>query len=244
LCFQVKYFGDTINQLIQRENDRLTIRGKRKHKVKRNRTKIRGPRQTSTLSNLPTPIPNPLNDPNRLSSSTSINSSLLPPNTFTGIQSTMPPTATRNPSVSITSKKPAGSTLAGLLTPTTTSGYPTGGVLAAPNGTSQFGNMYSGQNLLSDSTVGKQVQATKNTTPMTGISAGLANRGSGKGGRGGGAGGAGPKRLVETCFKEVIGCVYYLEHQRKIQQLQCKRIRMFNQLYQHLILRLKRIRNQ
>jgi hypothetical protein len=191
---QVKYFGDTINQLIQRENDRLTIHGKRKHKVKRNRTKIRGPRQTSTLSNLPTPIPNPLNDPNRLSSSTSINSSLLPPNTFTGIQSTMPPTATRNPSVSITSKKPAGSTLAGLLTPTTTSGYPTGGVLAAPNGTSQFGNMYSGQNLLSDSTVGKQVQATKNTTPMTGISAGLANRGSGKGGRGGGAGGAGPKR--------------------------------------------------
>jgi len=194
---KLKYFGDTINQLIQRENDRLTLRGKRKPKVKRNKTKVRGPRQTSTLSNIPTPIPNALNDQNRLSSLTSINSSLLPPNAFTGTQSTMPPTATRNPSVSMATKKAGNSTLAGLLTPTTTGGYPTGGVLPAPNGTSQFGNVYSGQNLLTDTNVGKQPQATKNTTPMTGISAGLANRGSGKGSRGAGAGSAGPKRLVD-----------------------------------------------
>jgi hypothetical protein len=94
-------------------------------------------------------------------------------------------------------KKTGNSTLAGLLTPTTTGGYPIGGVLPAPNGTSQFSSVYSGQNLLTDTNVGKQPQATKNTTPMTGISAGLANRGSGKGSRGAGAGSTGPKRLVD-----------------------------------------------
>ena len=35
---------------------------------------------------------------------------------------------------------------------------------------------------------------------MTGISAGLASRGPGKGGRGVGAGGTGQKRLVEKMF--------------------------------------------
>jgi len=194
LFFKLKYFGDTINQLIQRENERLTTRRKRKHKVKRNKPNVRGPRQTTALSNMTTPIPNSVNDPNRLSSLTSINSSLLPPNTFTGTQSTMPPTATRNPSVSMATKKSASSTLAGLLTPSTAGGYSTGGTLTAPNGTSQFSNVYPGQNLLTDATPGKQPQATKNTTPMTGISAGLASRGPGKGGRGAGAGSTGPKR--------------------------------------------------
>jgi hypothetical protein len=187
---QLKYFGDTINQLIQRENDRLTIRHKGKHKVKRNKTKIRGPRQTSALSNPSSQMPNALNDPNRLSSLLPTNSTLLPPNTFIGTQPTMPPTATRNPPTSMANKKAGNSTLAGLLTPTTTTGgYPT-----APNGTSQFGNVYPGQSLLTDANANKPVQATKNTTPMTGISAGLASRGPGKGGRGAGASGTAPKR--------------------------------------------------
>jgi hypothetical protein len=171
------------------------MRRKRKPKVKRNKTKVRGPRQTSALSNITTPISNTLNDPNRLSSLTSTNASLLPPNTFTGTQSSMPQTATRNPSVPMAAKRPGGSTLAGLLTPSTTGGYPTGGVLPAPNGTNQFGNVYSGQNLLTDA----KPQATKNVTPMTGISAGLASRGPGKGRGGAGAGGTGPKRSVEKC---------------------------------------------
>lgn len=149
---------------------------------------------------------NPLNDPNRSSSLISTNPSLLPPNTFTGTQSTMPPTATRNPSIPTATKKPNNSTLAGLLTPSTPGGYQTSGVLPAPNGTNPFGNVYAGQNLLNDTN--KPPQATKNTTPMTGISAGLASRGSGKGSRGpgkgsrgAGAGGSGPKRLVKI-FKK------------------------------------------
>ena len=111
----------------------------------------------------------------------------------------MPPTATRNPSAPMATKKGANSTLAGLLTPTTGGGYSTGSALTAPNGTSQFSNVHPDQYLLNEASINKQQQATKNTTPMTGISAGLASRGSGKGGRGVGAGGTGPKRLVEQC---------------------------------------------
>ncbi len=211
----MKYFGDTINQLIQRENDRLTIRRKGKPKIKRNTTKVRAPRQPSALSNIPTHIPNALNDPNRLSSLLPTNSSLLPPNTFTGTQPTMPPTATRNPPTSMANKKAGSSTLAGLLTPTTTGGYPTAGGLAAPNGTSQFGNVYPGQSLLTDATVNKPVQATKNTTPMTGISAGLASRGPGKGSRGAGAGGAAGKRLVSWKRFEGNDLMYILSRAPK-----------------------------
>ena len=185
----MKHFGETINQLIQRENDRLTVRRKGKHKVKRTKTQVRAPRQPSAFSNMPNSLSNPLNDSNQLSSLLPIPSPSVPPTTFSSTQSTMPPTATRNPPMPTAAKKTGGSTLAGLLAPTTTSGYPT-----APNGTSQFSSVYPGQNLLPDPNVNKPVQATKNTTPMTGISAGLASRGSGKGSRGGGAGGAGPKR--------------------------------------------------
>ena len=188
----MKYFGETINLLIQRENDRLSTRRKGKHKVKRNKTKARGPRQTSALPNLSSQLSNTLAEANRLSSLLPHETSLLPPNPYGGAQSTMPPTATRNPSTSTANKKPGGSTLAGLLTPSTGGGYPT-----APNGTSQFGSLYPGQNLSADPNANKLTQATKNTTPMTGISAGLAGRTPGKGGRGGGAGGTAPKRLVE-----------------------------------------------
>ncbi|CAF1677278.1 unnamed protein product, partial [Adineta ricciae] len=189
---QLKYFGDTINQLIQRENDRLSIRRKRKHKVKRNKTKVRGPRQTSTLSHLNTPVPNTLNDPNRLSSLSS-NPSLLPPNAFLGTQPAMPPTATRNPQLPTASKKTANSTLAGLLTPTSSTGYPASGALPAPNGTSQFSNAHPSQYLVNDTNTPKP-QATKNVTPMTGISAGLAGRTPGKGSRATGGSGTGAKR--------------------------------------------------
>jgi len=176
---QLKRFGDTINQLIQRENDRLTNRRKRKPKVKRNKTKVRTPRQTSTL---PTPISTPVNPLG------SANSSLFPPNTFTGTPSSMLPTATRNPQLPTATKKSDSSTLAGLLTPSSTT--------SSANGSNQFGNMYPGQGLLSDVNPAAKpaVQATKNVTPMTGISAGLSNRGSGKGSRSTGAGAAGPKR--------------------------------------------------
>jgi hypothetical protein len=193
---QLKYFGDTINVLIQRENDRVSVRRKRKPKVKRNKTKVRGPRQSSTLINPIPPIPNTFHDLNRSSLLHSTNPSLLPPNTFTGIQSTMPPTATRNTSTAPTAtKKPGRSTLAGLLTPGIPSGYP----LNAPsNGTSQFSSMHPDQLLLHDPSTVKQAQATKNT-PMTGISAGLAGRGSGKGSRTTGGAGTGQKRLVEKC---------------------------------------------
>jgi hypothetical protein len=200
----LKYFGDTINQLIQRENDRLSGRRKGKHKIKRNKTKVRGPRQTSALSNLPSQLSNALADANRLTSLLSADSPLLPPNTFTGTQSTMPQTATRNPPAPMANKKP-GNTLAGLLTPTTAGGYST-----APNGTSQFGNVYAGQNLSTDPNANKLMQATKNTTPMTGISAGLSSRGSGKGGRGAGASGTAPKRLVENDMKDSIFDVYFI----------------------------------
>lgn len=172
---QLKRFGDTINQLIQRENDRLTNRRKRKPKVKRNKTKVRTPRQSSTL---PTPISTPVNPLGPA------NASLFPPNTFTGTPSSMLPTATRNPQLPTATKKSDSSTLAGLLT-------------SSSNGTNQLGNMYPGQGLLSDvsPTAKPAVQATKNVTPMTGISAGLSSRGSGKGSRStGGAGAAGPKR--------------------------------------------------
>jgi hypothetical protein len=53
---------------------------------------------------------------------------------------------------------------------------------------------------LSDANVTKTSQPTKNTTPMTGISAGLAGRAPGKSGRGVTAGGTGPKRLVDECL--------------------------------------------
>lgn len=173
---QLKYFGDTINQLVQRENDRLTNRRKRKPKVKRNKTKVRTPRHSSTL---PTPISTPVNP------LAAANSSLLPSNTFTGTQSSLLPTATRNPQPPTATKKSDSSTLAGLLTPPT----------APSNGTSQFGNVYPGQSLLPDPHApAKPVQATKNVTPMTGISAGLSNRGSGKGSRGTGSSTAGQKR--------------------------------------------------
>jgi hypothetical protein len=110
----------------------------------------------------------------------------------------MPATATRNPPTATT--KGASSTLAGLLTPTTGGGYSTSGTLAAPNGTSQFSNVHSNQYFLSDANVTKTSQPTKNTTPMTGISAGLAGRAPGKSGRGVTAGGTGPKRLVDECL--------------------------------------------
>jgi hypothetical protein len=237
---QIKYFGDTINQLIQKENDRLTIRRKGKHNVKRNKTKVRGPRQTSTLSNIPMLIPNAVNDPNRVPSLSSTNPSLLPPHTFQGTQGSMLPTATRNPSVNTTTKRSGSSTLAGLLAPTISAGYPTGGALVAPNGTSQFSNVHPGQYLLTDT----KPQATKNTTPMTGISAGLASRGSGKGGRGVGAGGTGQKRLVGKCLCLCKEKIYSLEHQRKPLQQQCNQMRMFNQQFQHLILKVMKIPNQ
>ena len=93
----------------------------------------------------------------------------------------MLPTATRNPPVPMGGIKKGNSTLAGLLTPTTPAGgYQTGSTVAAPNGTSQLSNVHPGQYLLNDT----KPQATRNTTPMTGISAGLASRGPGKGGRG------------------------------------------------------------
>lgn len=108
-------------------------------------------------------------------------------------QLTMPPTATRNSAVVTGNRKQDGS-IAGLLTPTTSTGYTTGGALTAPNGTSQFSNMHTGQYPVSDTNTVKPTPPVKNTTPMTGISAGLASRGSGKGARASGAGGTGPKR--------------------------------------------------
>ncbi|CAF1287230.1 unnamed protein product [Rotaria sordida] len=195
---QIKIFGDTITQLIQRENDRLTIHHKRKPKIKRNKTKVRTSRQTSTLSNqqsLPpslqssttTPnISNTLNDQNRF---TTLNSALLPPNP-------MPPTATRNSTVPMATKKKENSSIAGLLTPTQ---YSTGSNLSTSNGTNQFSNIHSTQYHVTETnatttTTTKPTQATKNITPMTGISAGLASRSSGKGGRAVGTPGTGQKR--------------------------------------------------
>jgi hypothetical protein len=157
----------------------------------------------------------------------------------------MLPTATRNPSATMANKK-GNSTLAGLLTPTTPAGYQTGSTLVAPNGTSQFSNIHPGQYLLNDT----KPQATKNNTPMTGISAGLASRGPGKGGRGvGGGGAAGPKRLVGSClYKEIYIYIYiyiyYLEDQGNLLHQQYNRMLMFNQQFQHLILKLKKILNQ
>ncbi|CAM4812301.1 unnamed protein product [Rotaria magnacalcarata] len=193
---QLKVFGDTINALIQRENDRLVVNRKRKPKVKRNKTKVRGPRQISNLSNnTSTPMnSNTVNDTNRFSSLTSTNPSLLPPNPLTNTQSQMPPTATRNSAVPTASKKKDSSAIAGLLTSTPSTGYSTSSGLSAPNGTSQFSNTHMNQYHVSDANVSKPPQATKNVTPMTGISAGLASRGSGKGSRAGGGAGTGPKR--------------------------------------------------
>ena len=57
----------------------------------------------------------------------------------------------------------------------------------------QFGGAHPGQ-FLPDVSAPKQAQATKNNMPMTGISAGLAGRASGKGSRAAGSTGAGPKR--------------------------------------------------
>ncbi|CAF3613857.1 unnamed protein product [Rotaria sp. Silwood1] len=195
---QLKLFGDTINQLIQRENDRLTIHRKRKTKVKRNKTKVRTPRQTSTLLNsTTTPIlSNTLNDQTRFISSTALNPALLPPNPLPNTQSTMLPTATRNSAVPVANKKKENASIAGLLTPTSSTQYSTGNNLPAPNGTSQFSNIHPGQYHITDTNVVKPTQATKNVTPMTGISAGLASRGTGKGGRTVGTPGTGQKRFV------------------------------------------------
>lgn len=173
---QLRLFGDTINQLIQKENDRLAIHRKRKQKVKRNKNKVRPPRQISTMSNVPVSSSNPLNDPNGYSSLMASNSPLLPPNTPTRTQPTIQPTATR------------------LHQPTTSDGYALGSTLPPASNPSQLGNVHPSQYGLADSNAVKQPQATKNVTPMTGISAGLTGRGSGKGSRAGGAGGTGSKR--------------------------------------------------
>ncbi|CAF4012893.1 unnamed protein product [Adineta steineri] len=188
---QLKYFGDTINQLIQQENDRLAVRRKRKHNVKRNNTKPRGHRQTSTLSNTNIPLSTLLNDQNRLSSLTNA-TSLFPSNTFPNTHPTIPPTATRNQAPTAP-KRTKDTTLEGLLTPSTPSGYSAGSNARASNGTGQFSNAHTGPYLPNDMTMPKQPQPMKNTTPMTGISAGLGGRGSGKGSRGAGASGTAPK---------------------------------------------------
>ena len=248
----MKYFGDTINQLIQRENERMTVRRKGKHKVKRNRTKPRGPRQSTALSSMSTPIPpNALTDPNYLSSLLPNNPSSLPPNLFAGTQSTMPLTATRNPSATTATKRAENSTLAGLLTPNPPGGYSTAGGMSTSNGTSQYGNSYPGQSLSTDAITNKPLSTPKSNTPMTGINAGLSSRSIGKGSRGGGASGTAPKRLVRIVISEKVGnaCLDAAEHRRKRRRrllllLECHRIRMFNRRYLLLIWKLKMIRNR
>ncbi|CAF4152988.1 unnamed protein product [Rotaria sp. Silwood2] len=192
---QIKVFGDTINQLIQRENDRVTTHRKRKPKIKRNKTKVRTPRQTSTLPNSTASIlSNTLNDQNPFASITALNQAILPPNPLTNTQQPMPPTATRNSAVPMANKKKENSSIAGLLTPTPPTQYPTGSNLSAPNGISQFSNIHPGQYHVTNTNAVKSAQPIKNVTPMTGISAGLASRGPGKGGRAVGAPGTGQKR--------------------------------------------------
>lgn len=195
----MKLFGDTINQLIQRENDRLTVHHKRKPKVKRNK-KARGPRPTSALTSSTTSmISNTANDLSRFGSLTATNPSLLPPNPALNSSTSLPQTATRHANAPMATKKKDNSSIAGLSTPTSSTGYPTGGVLSAPNGTSQFSNVHMGQYLVTESNVPKPPpppQTQKTVTPMTGISAGLTGRGTGKGSRASGGAGTGQKRLV------------------------------------------------
>lgn len=195
----MKVFGDAINQLIQRENERVTVRRKGgKHKVKRIRNKPRAPRQLSALSSASTPLPShALNDSNRFSSLLPNNSSSVLSNPFAGLQSSMPPTATRNPSAPTATKRAENSTLAGLLAPNPPGVYSTVTGMSTSNGTSQYGNTYPGQNFSTDAMANKPIptSAPKPTPPMTGISAGLSSRSIGKGSRGGGgAGGTAPKR--------------------------------------------------
>ena len=140
----MKVFGDAINQLIQRENERVTVRRKGgKHKVKRIRNKPRAPRQLSALSSASTPLPShALNDLNRFSSLLPNNSSSVLSNPFAGLQSSMPPTATRNPSAPTATKRAENSTLAGLLAPNPPGVYSTVTGMSTSNGTSQYGKQY------------------------------------------------------------------------------------------------------
>lgn len=248
----MKFFGDTINQLILRENERLTVRRKGKHKVKRNRNKPRGPRQSTALSSMSTTIPpHALTDPTYLSSLLPNNSSSLPSNPFAGTQSAMPLTATRNPSATTATKR-ENSTLAGLLTPNPPGGYSTAAGMSTSNGTSQYGNTYPGQSLSTDAITNKPLPTPKSTTPMVGINAGLSSRSLGKGSRGGGAGGTAPKRLVRIVRSEKVGntCLVAAEHRRKRRRrrllllLEYHRTRMFNQRCLLLIWKLKMIRNR
>lgn len=170
----------------------MSIRRKRKHEVKRNRTGVRTHRPPLAFSNANTSISNSMTDSNRSSLPSSTHPSLLPPNNSTGASNTTLPTATRNPSSGPTAtKKAASSTLTGLLTASTPSGFPAAGALPGYNGTGQYPNAQSSQYGVSET---KPPQATKNNVPMAGISAGLAGRGPSKASRASGGAGTGPKR--------------------------------------------------
>ena len=163
----MKHFNETITQLIQRENARLSVRRKRQNTLKRMKAGARAARTTPAPLHPSTSLPNSsITDINRSSllpppppsaSSSLTNSTLLlTPQTTTSL-----PTATRNP-ISTTTKKSTAPTLTGLLTSGTTTSAP-------PNGPS---NSY----LVNEPTLARPTETTKKPAPMTGISAGLAVR--------------------------------------------------------------------
>ena len=145
-------------------------------------------------------VSNTNNNSSRFDTVSSQSSSLLPPNTLTNTRLPMSPTATRNTSMPITTKKSEAPSIAGLPPLVASGGYPITGDFPAPNGADLSVDVHAIPYALNDNNTLKQVQATKNTTPMTGISVGLGGRGSSKGNRANGSGGTTGKRLVEICF--------------------------------------------
>jgi len=186
---QLKHFNETITHLIQRENDRLSIRRKRQHKLKRMKPNARQARAT----------PVPLHQSTSLPSSSitdSHRSSLLPPSVpslttttttpFPSISTLQPnsslPTATRNP-VSKPTKKT--STVAAFLstgssttTSTAATAPPPPSLPPPPSTTTTIPppNGSSDSYLVNDVTLSKPTEPTKKQVPMTGIGAGLSGR--------------------------------------------------------------------
>ena len=106
----MKHFHDTINQLIQRENDRLSNNRKRKRRPKGNKVTNRAARPSSNISPASTILGTSATDLIRPSVVPPKSSLVRPPNPFPGATPNPPlPTATRNPQPSNLGKKAATS---------------------------------------------------------------------------------------------------------------------------------------